>query len=172
MDDKGPQGLVEQLDIVGTGALDLNGFRRIVQQESGFAFYFLHDIAAGFHRNFDEARLVRSELAVGFSHHSAVRPGDANHHVTQRLLGGGGHLLDHEISDRLVIEVDALVVIRVDHDGLALSVFVDQIARNAGNFSKYQCAGYPRNVDLALRISIINSVRGQLSADIVYHLSV
>ena len=149
MDHQGPQRLVEQLDIVGAGALDLNGFRRVIQQESGFAFYFLHDIAAGFHRNFDEPRLVRSELAIGLSDDGAIRSGDTNHHVAQRLLRGGGHLLDHEISNGLVIEVDALVVVRVDHDSLALSVFVDQIARNTGNFCKYQCAGHPGNVDLA-----------------------
>ena len=129
--------------------LDFHGVGRIIQQVAGPGLDLSHDIAARLHGDSDEPRLVRSELAVGLSDDGAVRPGDANHHVTQRLLGGGGHLLDYEISNGLVIEVDALVVIGVDHDGLALSVFVDQIARNTGNFCKYQCAGHPGNVDLA-----------------------
>ena len=72
----------------------------------------------------------------------------------------------------MIIEVDALVVIGVDHDGLALSVFVDQVARNTGDFSKYQCASYPRNVDLSLGIRIIDAIGGQLAADVVHDLPI
>ena len=172
MDDQGTQRLVEQLDVVGAGTLDLNGFWRIIQKVSGFAFDLLHDIAAWLHGDFDEARLVRSELAVGLAHNSTVCPGDADHHIAQRLLGGGGHLLDDEVPDGLVVKIDALVVIGVDHDSLALAVFIDQVARDRGNFSKYQRPGYAADVDLALGISIIDAVGGQLSADVVHYLSV
>ena len=172
MDHQGPQRLVEQLDIVGTGALDLNGFRRVIQQESGFAFYLLHEVAAWLHGNLDESRLVRSELAIGLSDDGAVRSSDTNNYIAQRLLGGGGHLLDDEVPDGLVVKVDALVVIGVDDDGLALTVFVNQVARNCGNFREYQRSRYAADVDLSLGISIIDAVGGQLFADIVYHLSI
>ena len=64
------------------------------------------------------------------------------------------------------------MIIRVDHDGLALSVFVDQVARNTGNFCKYQCAGHPGNVDLALGIRIIDPIGRELAADVVHHLPI
>ena len=64
------------------------------------------------------------------------------------------------------------MIIRVDHDGLALSVFVDQVARNTGNFRKYQCSDHPGNVDLPLGIRIIDPVGGELAADIINDLPV
>ena len=172
VDHQRAQRLVEQLDIVGAGTLDLDGLGGIVQQKSGFAFYFLHDIAARLHGNFDETVLRCAELAIGLADHGAIRPGDTDHHVTQRLLGGAAHFLDDQIPHRLVVKVDALVVVRVDHNGLALAVFVDEVAGNTGNFGEYQRSCYTRNADLPLGIRIIDTVTGQFSANVIHDFTI
>ena len=64
------------------------------------------------------------------------------------------------------------MVIGIHHNGLALAVFINQVARDCGNLSKYQCPGHTADVNLALGICIIDAIAGQLPANVVHHLPI
>ena len=109
--------------------LDLHRVGGIVQQISGLRLDLPHDVAAGFQvGQGNEAPFVGTVLAVGIADDGAVRPGNLENHIRQRLLCGGIHFLHQKSAQGHIGEGKDLRVGFADDNGLRSGV--QQVAVN------------------------------------------
>ena len=137
VDDQVALGLVSELQCDGLACSDACGLRCIVQNVAAIlgARLFYDQRGAGIDTfNQEGTCAVGGELAIGIAHHSAVRSGDEEFHIRQRLAAHTVDLFDQQSALGRVAEVQLyhILILAADIGGLGRSV--NDVAAVAGQF--------------------------------------
>ena len=157
--------LVIEAKCLNLAFLDLDGLGSGIQNESIRCLGLSggHSGAGNKICDDDASCLIGDELAVALTHHRAAGVG----HQESHTLDGGRGTLDVFLNDQSgaggISEMEGLSIIGVDHHSLGLGGRIDGVAGNGLDFRHYQRSYHTVDLNLALLISYIQAVAGDVA---------